>query len=378
MSEVKKITIQDKNKSFRCPILIGKNILNKTDNLFFEEIQNKKVFMIYDSFFRSKKIVNNNFLNLQKLISEKALKYNPIPIKSGDRNKNFFTLEKLINKILSKKIDRDSIIITFGGGVVGDIGGFAASILLRGIKLIQIPTTLLAQVDSSVGGKTGINTIEGKNLVGSFYQPSKVLIDTSLLKTLPKRELYAGFAEVIKYSFIYDKSFYKYLSLNYNSIIQLKQPFLNYTIYKSCLIKSKIVSEDEKENGIRAILNLGHTFGHAFESILNYSPHLIHGEAVSIGMCMAFRFSNKLGLCNLQDVEKVENLLLKFKLPISIKNYKKFNLKTTSIFKKLYSDKKVKNGKLSFVLCSEIGKSFIKNDVPNKVILNFLKEEINE
>ena len=245
-------------------------------------------------------------------------------------------------------------------------------------KLIQIPTTLLAQVDSSVGGKTGINTMKGKNLVGSFHQPSKVLIDTSLLQTLPKRELYAGFAEVIKYSFIYDKSFYKYLNLNYNNVIKLKQPFLNNTIYKSCLIKSKIVSEDAKENGIRAILNLGHTFGHAFESILNYSPHLIHGEAVSIGICMAFRLSNKLGLCDLQDVKKVENLLLKFKLPISIKNYKKVNLKANEIFKKLYSDKKVRNGKLTFVLCSKIGTSFIKNDIPDNVILDFLKEEMNE
>ena len=378
MSEVKKIIIEDKKKSFKYPILIGKKILYKTDSLFYKEIKNKNVFIIYDEFFNSKKNKNNSFLNLQNLVSKKALKYNLLPIKSRDINKNFFTLEKLINKILSKNIDRDSVIITFGGGVVGDIGGFAASILLRGIKLIQIPTTLLAQVDSSVGGKTGINTMKGKNLVGSFHQPSKVLIDTSLLQTLPKRELYAGFAEVIKYSFIYDKSFYKYLNLNYNNVIKLKQPFLNNTIYKSCLIKSKIVSEDAKENGIRAILNLGHTFGHAFESILNYSPHLIHGEAVSIGICMAFRLSNKLGLCDLQDVKKVENLLLKFKLPISIKNYKKVNLKANEIFKKLYSDKKVRNGKLTFVLCSKIGTSFIKNDIPDNVILNFLKEEMNE
>ena len=163
MSETKKIIIEDKNKSFRYPIIIGKNILHETDNKLYKQIKNKKVFMIYDSFFNSKKNVNNNFVNLKNLISNKSLKCNFIPIKSRDKNKNFFTLENLINKILSKKIDRDSIIITFGGGVIGDIGGFSASILLRGIKLIQIPTTLLSQVDSSVGGKTGINNEYGKN-----------------------------------------------------------------------------------------------------------------------------------------------------------------------------------------------------------------------
>ena len=378
MHKPKKILIKDINKTFEYPIFIAKNLLKNLDKDFHKDIKNKKVFIIYDSFFKNKNTLNNILIDFQKEISKSSLSVDTIPIKGRDKNKSFFVLENLINKLLKRKIDRDSLIITLGGGVVGDIGGFASSIILRGIKMIQIPTTLLAQVDSSVGGKTGINTFLGKNLIGSFFQPSRVLIDTSLLKTLPKRELIAGFAEVLKYGFINDKKLFDYLKANCEKILKLEEPFLEKIIYKSCLIKARIVSLDEKENGIRAILNLGHTFGHAFENLLNYDLKLIHGEAVAIGIGMSFRLSYKLGLCDKKEVKKAENLLKNFKLPISIKNFDKFKFSASKVLEKLYTDKKVRNGKLTFIICDKIGNAFIKNDIDEEIIFNFLEEELND
>ena len=345
MSVYKKIIIKDLKGSFKYPIFIGRDIINQIRFDFQKQIKNKKVFLIYDDFFNPINKASNPVSKLNKIISEVTTSLKVFPVKSRDTNKNFNKLQSLIEKMLFYKIDRDSVIITFGGGVIGDIGGFAASILLRGINYIQMPTTLLAQVDSSVGGKTGINTKLGKNLVGAFHQPTKVIIDTSLISTLPKRELYAGFAEVIKYSLICDKDFFQYLDLNYKKILMMKKPFLEDLIFKSCLIKSKIVSQDEKEKGVRAFLNLGHTFGHAFEALLNYkNSHLIHGEAVAIGICMAFRLSEKLNLCSKDDVIKVENIISNFKLPNCIKKHKNLELDYKKVFKKLYSDKKVKKG----------------------------------
>ena len=379
MSVYKKIIIKDLKGSFKYPIFIGRDIINQIRFDFQKQIKNKKVFLIYDDFFNPINKANNPVSKLNKIISEVATSLKVFPVKSRDTNKNFNKLQSLIEKMLFYKIDRDSVIITFGGGVIGDIGGFAASILLRGINYIQMPTTLLAQVDSSVGGKTGINTKLGKNLVGAFHQPTKVIIDTSLISTLPKRELYAGFAEVIKYSLICDKDFFQYLDLNYQKILMMKKPFLEDLIFKSCLIKSKIVSQDEKEKGVRAFLNLGHTFGHAFEALLNYkNSHLIHGEAVAIGICMAFRLSEKLNLCSKDDVIKVENIISKFKLPNCIKKHKNLELDYKKVFKKLYADKKVKNGKLTFVLPKGIGNTILKNNLKEKTILDFLKEEIHE
>ena len=376
MHKTKKIVIKEKYGKFQYPIIIGNNVLSKITSFVKKDLKDRKVFIIYDDYFDIKK--NKNFHLLKKTISDLTYDLKIIPIKSRDKNKNFKALNFLINQILKNNIERTSLIITFGGGVVGDIGGFVSSILLRGLNYIQIPTTLLAQVDSSVGGKTGINTKHGKNLVGAFHQPKSVIIDTHLLKTLPKRELYAGFAEVIKYSLINDRRFFNYLNLNFDAILSLKEPFIKYTIYKCCQIKSKIVAEDEKEKGIRATLNLGHTFAHALESELNYKSDLIHGEAVAIGICMAFRLSNKLGLSRDNETKKVENLFYKYKLPSSINQIKSVNFKSDNVFKKLFSDKKVKDGNLTFILCKKIGTTIIKNDIDEKLIFNFLKDEINE
>lgn len=372
--KIRTINIKDSNNNYSYSIKIGKNFLNN-DKQNLIDIENKKVFLILDNFFLKNKVSNEMFLMIKNVISNLSSQLHIIPIEGRDINKNFKTIETIINDILDQKIDRASVIIAFGGGVIGDITGFVASIILRGVEFIQIPTTLLAQVDSSVGGKTGINTNQGKNLVGSFYQPLKVLIDTSILKTLPERELCAGFAEVIKYSLIYDEGFFQFLNENYLNILSLKEPFLTDTIHKSCSIKAKIVSKDEKEKNLRAILNLGHTFAHALESILKYETKIIHGEAVSIGINMAFRFSLELKLCNSETIGMVAELFKKFRLPT---NLSLFKINPKEMLKKLYSDKKVKNGQITFILCDKIGNAIIKNNIKEDIVLDFLVRETRD
>ncbi len=263
-----------------------------------------------------------------------------------------------------------------GGGVVGDIAGFAASILLRGIDFIQIPTTLLAQVDSSVGGKTGINSSKSKNLIGSFHQPVAVITDADILKTLPKREFLAGLVEVIKYGLIYDVKFFNNLENNYKYILNYDQLKLNEVISKSCEIKSLIIKNDEKENGKRALLNLGHTFGHAIESFGKYDGKIIHGEAVSIGICLAFRLSSKIGYCPQIETDRVVNFFKQLTLPTSLKELNNFPITTSEMLKKFRYDKKNKNNQLTFILNKKIGKSFIKNNMDENILNEFLNDEI--
>ena len=377
MTQIRKIFVKDPRENFKYPIFIGTNILDLKNKLIFNEVKGKQVYILYDEFFHTSSNKSLKLLDFSNSLRFICSDIKLIKIKSRDKNKNFSNLEKVLENLLKQKISRNSIIIAFGGGVIGDLAGFAAAILLRGIKFIQIPTTLLAQVDSSVGGKTGINSSHGKNLIGSFHQPEAVIIDTYFLKTLPKRELHAGIAEIIKYSLIQDKRFFHYLDNYSDEILNLESKCINYIIYKSCFIKAGIVAKDEKENGIRAILNLGHTFGHAFESILNYDDRLIHGEAVAIGMCMAFRFSNKLGFCKEDEVAKIETLISKYNLPTTIKLIANSKFNSKQIIEKLYKDKKVKNGRITFILPKGIGQCFIKDNIDKKVILEFLTEEIN-
>ena len=276
---------------------------------------------------------------------------------------------------MSFEINRDSLIIAFGGGVIGDISGFASSILLRGLDYIQIPTTLLSQVDSSVGGKTGINSSKSKNLIGSFHQPIAVIADIDMLKTLPRREFLAGMVEIIKYGLIKDINFFGYLEKNYEDIINYNEFKLKYIICESCRIKSAIIKKDEKESGERALLNLGHTFGHAIESFGKYDGTIIHGEAVSIGICLAFKLSNKMGFCSLIETTRVINLLKNLKLPTSLRETS-ISITTSKMLEKFKYDKKNKNGQYTFILNERIGKSFIKNNMDINILTKFLDEEI--
>ena len=281
-----------------------------------------------------------------------------------------------MEECLSFNIDRNSLIIAFGGGVIGDIAGFAASILLRGLDFIQIPTTLLAQVDSSIGGKTGINSSKSKNLIGSFHQPIAVIADIDMLKTLPKREFLAGLVEVIKYGLIYDFKFFQTLENNYRDILDYDQLKLNEIISKSCEIKSLIIQDDEKENDKRALLNLGHTFGHAIEAFGKYDGTIIHGEAVSIGICLAFKLSSKMGYCPLIETERVVSFFKKLNLPTSLQEVQDLHITTSEMFYKFKYDKKNKNDQLTFILNEKIGKSFIKNNMDEDILTKFLNDEI--
>ena len=309
-SKILNVSLNRKVENLSYPIIIGDNILSSSGEILKEFIYKKNVIIIYDSFFSVKTSPNNEFEEFVQSINKLTTTLNFIDIPGGDQTKNINQLNEIIEKVLTYGIDRQNVIIAFGGGVIGDIAGFAASILLRGINYIQVPTTLLSQVDSSVGGKTGINSKIGKNLIGSFHQPQAVLADINILKTLPNREFRAGFAEVIKYGLIKDLEFFNWLNQEYDSIFIYDKIKLQKMITKSCEIKAKIIKNDEKEGGKRALLNLGHTFAHAIESFGNFDGRIIHGEAVSIGICLAFKLSNKLCFCSTDDTKKVINLSL--------------------------------------------------------------------
>jgi 3-dehydroquinate synthase len=374
--EIINVSINKEKNQLSYPIFVGNNLLLQSGDLLKKYINNKKIIIIYDNYFDQKNSSNKYFEQFIQSIKIETLSINLIGIPGGDKTKSMPQLANIIEKVLSFEIDRDTIIIAFGGGVVGDIAGFAASILLRGINFIQIPTTLLSQVDSSVGGKTGVNGKLGKNLIGAFHQPLAVIADTVILKSLPDRELKAGFSEVIKYGLIKNKEFFIWLEENYTKILNHDDLKLKKTIMKSCSIKSEIIQDDEKENGKRALLNLGHTFAHAIESFGNYDGKIIHGEAVAIGVCMAFGFSYKLGLCIHSDLERVTNIFQKSKLPTSLKDIPELSISTSEMMEKFKYDKKTRQGKLTFILNNKIGDSFIKQDVDLNTLKNFITEEI--
>ena len=374
--EIINVSINKEKNQLSYPIFVGNNLLLQSGNLLKKYINNKKIIIIYDNYFDQKNSSNKYFEQFIQSIKIETFSINLIGIPGGDKTKSMSQLTNIIEKVLSFEIDRDTIIIAFGGGVVGDIAGFAASILLRGINFIQIPTTLLSQVDSSVGGKTGVNGKLGKNLIGAFHQPLAVIADTIILKSLPDRELKAGFSEVIKYGLIKNKEFFIWLEENCTKILNHDDLKLKKIIMKSCSIKSEIIQDDEKENGKRALLNLGHTFAHAIESFGNYDGKIIHGEAVAIGICMAFGFSYKLGFCIHSDLERVINIFQKSKLPTSLKDIPELSISTSEMMEKFKYDKKTKQGKLTFILNNKIGDSFIKQDVDLNTLKNFITEEI--
>ena len=375
-SKILNVSLNRKVENLSYPIIIGDNILSSSGEILKEFIYKKNVIVIYDSFFSVKTSPNNEFEEFVQSINKLTTTLNFIDIPGGDQTKNINQLNEIIEKVLTYGIDRQNVIIAFGGGVIGDIAGFAASILLRGINYIQVPTTLLSQVDSSVGGKTGINSKIGKNLIGSFHQPQAVLADINILKTLPNREFRAGFAEVVKYGLIKDLEFFNWLNQEYDSIFIYDKIKLQKMITKSCEIKAKIIKNDEKEGGKRALLNLGHTFAHAIESFGNFDGRIIHGEAVSIGICLAFRLSNKLCFCSTDDTKKVINLFQKSKLPTSLHDIKKLSISTSGMIQKFKLDKKNRQNELTFILNKRIGESFIKHNVSVNVLTQFLNEEI--
>ncbi len=295
--------------------------------------------------------------------------------KANEINKNIDYINKILDFLLKKNFLRDDCIISVGGGITGDISSFAASLFKRGIKFINIPTTLLAQVDSSIGGKTGVNTKYGKNLIGSFYQPNLVISDTQFLKTLPKREIICGYGEILKHSLIANKNFYIFLNKNSKEILKLTSPFIEKAIYESCKIKKKVVEKDEKEKGLRKILNFGHTFAHAFEASLGYSKKLNHGEAVILGIVTALKFSLNSKLITHENYYTILNHIRDSKLPSNIKDY--FSYKDLNkILKFMSKDKKNFSKKINLILLKKTGLSVIDKEYSKIKIKDFLKKEL--
>jgi 3-dehydroquinate synthase len=296
----------------------------------------------------------------------------------GEASKSFARLESVCDVLLGARLERGDVVLALGGGVVGDLAGFAAAIVLRGIRLVQAPTTLLSQVDSSVGGKTGINTARGKNLVGAFHQPSLVLADTALLDTLSEREMKAGYAEVAKYGLINDPAFFRWCEGHWREIFA-GGPERDRAVAQSCRAKAAVVVRDEREEGDRALLNLGHTFAHALERGVGYDgSRLVHGEAVAIGMALAFRFSARLGLCPAADAERVAAHLIAAGLPTRISDVPGADFSAEELLSAMGQDKKVKAGQLTFILARGIGKSFVARGVAASDVLAFLNAELSQ
>lgn len=299
-----------------------------------------------------------------------------IVLPAGEASKSFGALAPLCERLLEMGLERGDLVVALGGGVIGDLAGFAAGILRRGVRFVQIPTSLLAQVDSSVGGKTGINTSQGKNLIGVFHQPSLVIADTDALKTLPPREMRAGYAEVVKYGLLGDAGFFAWLEKAHEGIFSFDHETLATAIETSVKAKAAIVARDEHETGERALLNLGHTFGHALEAWTGYSDRLLHGEGVAIGICLAFRFSESLGLCPKGTAERVVRHIEAVGLPTRIADIPGGTADADELVRLMGQDKKVRDGRLTFILARDIGEAFISRDIEEAQVREFLVREV--
>lgn len=354
--DVTRIDINLGERSY--PILIGEGLLDTAGDHLAALLPRKRTAIVTDE--------NVAEQHLQRLLDacEKAgIDAEPIVLPAGESSKSFPHLEWLCEQLLEMGIERKDAIVAFGGGVIGDLVGFAASILRRGCPFVQIPTTLLSQVDSSVGGKTGINTPQGKNLIGAFHQPRLVLIDTGVIDTLPDRELMAGYAEVVKYGLIDDPAFFAWLEENVEDVLAGEPAKRAHAIATSCRAKARVVEQDEFETkGLRALLNLGHTFGHALEAEKGYGGDLLHGEAVALGMVLAFELSVEMGLCPPEDLERVRNHLALVGLPTTLAKVGLEGMGETLVAH-MAQDKKMEAGRLTFILARGIGKSFLERNV---------------
>jgi len=300
-----------------------------------------------------------------------------IIVPAGENSKNYPTFENVCEAIIAARVERNDLVIALGGGVIGDLAGFAASCVRRGLDFVQVPTTLLAQVDSSVGGKTGINSRQGKNLIGAFHQPVLVIADTALLDTLPKREFRAGYAEVAKYGLLGDAAFFAWLEKNWQDVFA-GGPAREHAIAVCCRGKAGIVARDERETGERALLNLGHTFGHALEAGCGFSDRLLHGEAVALGITLAFEFSAKRGLIAATEAARARAHLAAVGLPTHLKDVPGGAPGADVLMNLIAQDKKVRRGTLTFILVRGIGQAFIENKVDAAEVRTFLTEKLAE
>ena len=363
------IKLQVKTTNHKYPIFVGNNILNKIKIILKKNFINFNQCLVVADKNVPKKLI---YKVLNSLPKKKVFLFY---FNSSERNKNQKSVDNILSILLSKNFNRNDCVISIGGGITGDVCGFASSIFKRGLKFINIPTTLLSQVDSSIGGKTGINSKYGKNLIGTFYQPSLVISDTIFLKSLPKREIICGYGEILKHAIIADKKFFTFLDINSSQILNLKSPLIEKVIFKSCSIKKEVVETDEKEMGIRKILNFGHTFAHAYEATLGYSKKLNHGEAVILGIKSAAKFSLSNNILNTKEFNLIDNHLNKLDLPRNINKF--FSIKNLSkILSFMKKDKKNNTKKINLVLLKKIGSPIYKLQFDEKKIQIFLRKEL--
>jgi shikimate kinase/3-dehydroquinate synthase len=345
----------------RYEVLIGNNLLNRAGALIAPLLPQPRCVIITDE-----TVASLHLPALQNSLTEVGISHSAIMVPPGETSKNFQTWQYVVETLLSQKVDRHTTVIALGGGVIGDLAGFAAAATLRGLPFIQIPTTLLAQVDSSVGGKTGINAPQGKNLIGAFHQPNLVIADIGILSTLPLRERRAGYAEIVKAGLIADASLYEWCEANAKAMLDGDFTLLGEAVEKAVRFKAQVVGDDEREakpNNGRALLNLGHTFAHALEAETGYGQGLLHGEAVATGLVLATHLSAALGLCPQENTSRVAAHLESVDLPIRIAS-----LPVERLLSHMKRDKKMRGGRLTFVLTHGIGHAFTSKDVPEEAV----------
>ena len=366
---MKPIKLIVKTNSEKYPIIIGRNLVSSLSKLLKKNSINfKKCLLVLD------KNIPKKYVNLISK-SLKSYQVYKINYNANEKNKNQKNVNNILDLLLQKNFSRDDCLISIGGGITGDVAGFAASLFKRGLKFVNIPTTLLSQVDSSVGGKTGVNTSHGKNLIGTFYQPKIVISDVDFLDSLPFREIICGYAEIVKHALIANKKLYNFLNKNLDDILKLKSPTLERSIHESCKVKKSIVEKDEKEKGLRKVLNFGHTFAHAYEASSNFSKKLNHGEAVILGMKSAFEFSRSKKIIDYKEFKYAIDHLNNFYFPISIKNYFTIN-QINRIISFMMMDKKNNSNNIKLMLIKKIGGPIIEKEFSAHALELFLKKKL--
>lgn len=354
-------------------VVVGDGLISQAGALVSEKLGRTKVYIISDE-----NVAAAHLETLQNSFGDDVGLRGKTILPPGEATKCFSCLEQACADVLASGLERGDCVVALGGGVIGDLAGFTAAVVRRGVRYVQIPTSLLAQVDSSVGGKTGINTKHGKNLIGSFHQPHLVLADIGALSTLPDREMRAGYAEIVKYGLLGDQGFYTWLDENVGQVLAGDKSALKTAVRRSVEMKAEIVARDETEQGDRALLNLGHTFGHALEAWTGYSSRLLHGEGVAVGMSLAARFSEELGHCPPQTAAQITAHLKRSGLPTSIHDIAAETPPNADHFMSLMAqDKKVKDGQLTFILLRKIGEAFITRDVEHRLAHEFLERQIS-
>lgn len=368
MPETEKLRVELGPRSY--DIEIGHGIIARAGEFLLPLLKRRNTAIITDE-----NVAGFHLATLEAALKAQGISSTSLVLKPGEASKSYAGLQQASDFLLASGIERSDIVIALGGGVIGDLVGFAAGVVRRGVRFVQIPTSLLAQVDSSVGGKTGINSTHGKNLIGVFHQPSLVLADLALLKTLPPRQRAAGYAEVAKYGLLGDATFFDWLDKRLENVLACEPEAIHRAVRHSCRMKADVVAQDETENGVRALLNLGHTFGHALEAATDYSDRLLHGESVAIGTVQAFRFSARLGLCAPDLATRVEAHLRRAGLPTHVSDIPGDLANAARLLDIMHQDKKASDGKLVFILVRAIGSAFVARDIAETEVLAFLEED---